>query len=101
MMWLLVAHACRLRFVLLRSPINSWNRQPYLTLDANGIPTVNITENSIHHNMILAGYGGTFPLDHDDGSSNYHDHHNVLLYGPAKNWQGHSKRFVDNLQVYV
>lgn len=44
--------------------------------------------------------GGEYPIDHDDGSSEYHDHHNVLMFGPAKQWQGHSKRFESNIQIF-
>ena len=54
-------------------PINSWDRNSYVTLDpATGKPRVNYSETSIHHNMIIAGgmhgNGGEFPIDHDDGS---------------------------------
>jgi hypothetical protein len=35
----------------------------------------------------MAGSGtSTYPIDHDDCSSSYHDHHNVLLFGPTKQW---------------
>jgi len=83
-------------------PINTWNRQAYLTLDPEtGKPTVNQTENEIHRNFIMAGTGtATFPIDHDDGSSTYHDHHNALFFGPAKQWEGHSKRTISNIQVW-
>ena len=38
-------------------------------------------------NFIMAGSGtSTYPIDHDDCSSSYHDHHNVLLFGPTKQW---------------
>ena len=29
-------------------------------------------------------YHSTWPIDHDDGSCYYHDHHNFLIYGGAK-----------------
>ena len=57
--------------------------------------------NQIARNFIMAGTGeSTYPIDHDDCSSFYHDHHNVLLFGGAKQWGGHSKRAVDNLQIW-
>lgn len=87
-------------------PINSWDRNSYVTLDpTTGKPRVNYSETSIHHNLIVAGgmngKGGEFPIDHDDGSASYFDHHNVLCFGPAKQWQGHSKRFENNLQIFA
>jgi hypothetical protein len=86
-------------------PINSWDRQAYLTLDpATGrarSATSEVTENEIARNFIMAGTGeSTYPIDHDDCSACYYDHHNVLLFGPAKQWGGHSKRAVDNLQIW-
>eukprot|EP01046_Picozoa_sp_COSAG06_P034270 COSAG06_NODE_3578_length_5160_cov_13.296779_3_plen_284_part_00 len=87
-------------------PVNSWDRNSYVSLDpATGKPRVNYSETSIHHNLIIAGgmngNGGEFPIDHDDGSASYFDHHNVLCFGPAKQWQGHSKRFENNLQIFA
>ena len=83
-------------------PINTWNRQAYLTVDpTTGKATVNQTVNLIHHNLIMAGTGAsTFPLDHDDGSASYHDHHNALFFGPTKQWEGATKRTTDNIQVW-
>lgn len=86
-------------------PVNSWNRQAYLTLDprtGTSRTSVNeVTDNVIQRNFIMAGTGtSTYPIDHDDCSASYHDHHNVLLFGPAKQWGGHSKRATNNLQIW-
>lgn len=86
-------------------PVNSWNRQAYLTLDPrSGNPRTSVrdvTQNEIRRNFIMAGTGtSTYPIDHDDCSANYNDHHNVLLFGPAKQWGGHSKHATSNLQIW-
>jgi hypothetical protein len=61
---------------------------------------VNVSINTIHHNFIIAGNDGAwFPIDHDDGSASYFDHHNFLLYGGHKNYLGHGKTFKHNVQV--
>jgi hypothetical protein len=87
------------------TPSINLNRQAYRTLDpATGLArssVEDVTVNEIRQNFIMAGSGvSTYPIDHDDCSARYHDHHNVLLFGPAKQWGGHSKRFTENLQIW-
>jgi hypothetical protein len=65
-------------------PINTWDRQPYLTTELDGSPQLQPKENVIYRNLLLNNYGSFYPIDHDDGSAFYHDHHNVLLYGGKK-----------------
>jgi hypothetical protein len=60
-------------------PINTWDRQPYLTTlkygsQASFTPLVR----TVRHNLIFANYGASEGLDSDDGSSWYHVHHNVF-----------------------
>ena len=38
----------------------------------------------VRHNIMWNNYHSTWPIDHDDGSCYYHDHHNFLIYGGAK-----------------
>ena len=82
-------------------PFNSWDRQPFLTKVRDGKTASLIpADNEISHNFIIANYYSSAPLDHDDGSSYYYDHHNVLAYGGYKNNIGHSKRAENNLFIY-
>jgi hypothetical protein len=81
-------------------PINTWDRQPYLT-DAvqRGLPSVWQHVNYIHHNILFKDYHSGYPIDHDDGSCFYEDSYNFLLYGGRKNYLGHSK--TDHHEIYV
>ena len=81
-------------------PINTWDRQPYLT-DAkqSGVPSLWQHESYIHHNMIVKNYHSVWPIDHDDGSCYYEDSYNFLVYGGKKNYLGHSK--LDHHEIYV
>ena len=81
-------------------PINSWDRQPYLT-DAvePGVPSLWQHYSYIHHNTLLKNYGTLWPLDHDDGSCFYEDSYNFQIYGGKKNYLGHST--IDHHEIYV
>ena len=37
-------------------PYNSWNRQPFLTLGADGVPTMRPEWRNIHHNFFVDNY---------------------------------------------
>jgi hypothetical protein len=81
-------------------PINSWDRQPYLT-DAvqAGLPSLWQHVSYIHHNTLFNNYRSVWPIDHDDGSCFYEDSYNFLVYGGKKNYLGHSK--TDHHEIYV
>jgi hypothetical protein len=81
-------------------PINSWDRQPYLT-DAvqPGLPSLWQHVSYIHHNTLFNNYRSVWPIDHDDGSCFYEDSYNFLVYGGKKNYLGHSK--TDHHEIYV
>jgi hypothetical protein len=82
-------------------PINTWDRQPYLT-DAvqPGLPSVWQHESYIHHNTLFNNYRTVWPIDHDDGSCFYEDSFNFQMYGGKKNFLGHSKTDHDEIYVY-
>ena len=82
-------------------PINSWDRQPYLTKILDG-KTMSLTpaESIITQNLIIGNYHSFWPIDHDDGSCYYTDTHNVIAYGGAKNYLGHSKVTTNNMYIY-
>jgi hypothetical protein len=81
-------------------PINSWDRQPFLT-DAvqPGLPSLWQHTSYIHHNTLFNNYRSVWPLDHDDGSCFYEDSYNFQVYGGKKNFLGHSK--TDHHEIYV
>jgi hypothetical protein len=81
-------------------PINSWDRQPYLT-DAlqPGLPSIWQHESYTHHNTLVNNYHSVWPIDHDDGSCFYEDSYNFQIYGGKKNYLGHSK--TDHHEIYV
>ena len=81
-------------------PINTWDRQPFLSdaLEA-GVPSLWQHTSYIHHNVVFNTYGSIWPLDHDDGSCFYEDSYNFIVYGGKKNYLGHSK--IDHDEIYV
>jgi hypothetical protein len=81
-------------------PINTWDRQPYLT-DAvqPGLPSLWQHQSYIHHNTLFGNYRVNYPIDHDDGSCFYEDSYNFQVHGSKKNLMGHSK--IDHHEIYV
>jgi hypothetical protein len=81
-------------------PINTWDRQPFLS-DAvqPGVPSLWQHVSYIHHNTLFNNYNCIWPIDHDDGSCLYEDSYNFHVYGGKKNYLGHSK--TDHHQIYV
>ena len=62
-------------------PFNLWDREPFLTKVRDGREASLIpADNEISHNFIIANYYSSVPLDHNDGSFYYYDHHNVLAF---------------------
>ena len=85
-------------------PFNSWGRVPFVTTFPNGSDSGGLKPlaDEISYNMLVAGGGANSgAADHDDGSSFYEDHHNVMIYGGHKsNFFGHSKRSTANLMAF-
>ena len=40
-------------------PINSWDRQPFLTTIRNGTPSTQMAWRDVRHNIVIANYGGS------------------------------------------
>lgn len=59
-------------------PLNSWDRQPF-SMSAGALPVPAVTDT--FQNFIFADYQGVKALDHDDGSSFFFDHSNVIYMG--------------------
>lgn len=88
-------------------PINTWNRAAYMHLGVDGVPTDVPEWTHISKNFIMNGptgnrdLGNLFPaIDNDDGSAYFSAEGNVLVYGGAKNYLGHDKRWVGNLILF-
>ena len=83
-------------------PINSWDRQPFLTTLLDGtIPSFNPIRRSISFNLIFANYGASEAVDNDDGSSWYHIFRNVMYWanGFKMDYGGHDSIFEDNIVI--
>jgi Right handed beta helix region len=86
-------------------PINTWDRQPFLTtLRNNGttiMPSFSPLMRTIARNFIFANYGASEGVDNDDGSSWYHIHHNVFYdsEGFKMDYGGHDSVYEDNLVI--
>jgi hypothetical protein len=80
-------------------PINSWDRQPFLTKLRNGTATFVPLNRTITRNFIVANYGASQGVDNDDGSSWYHIKSNVFYTaeGFKMDYGGHDSLFEDNL----
>lgn len=60
-------------------PINSWDRQPFLTTLRDGVTkSFEPLPREINGNFIIANYGASQGVDNDDGSSWFHIHHNLF-----------------------
>ncbi len=81
-------------------PINTWDRQPYLTKVRNGSASLTPAMSSITQNFIIANYYSLFPIDHDDGSAYYNDTYNFNIYGGFKDYLGHSVTADNNVYIY-
>jgi len=80
-------------------PFNSWDRQPYLTLNGNSVSIIP-QQNTITKNFIINDYQSVWAIDHDDGSAFYNDTMNFMIYGGCKNYLGHDKSCTNNVIVY-
>lgn len=83
-------------------PINSWDRQPYLTDIRYGVkkPSYEPADTEVVRNFIIANYGGSQGFDNDDGSS-YYDIHENFIYGEGlkQDYGGHDSRYTNNVNV--
>lgn len=83
-------------------PINSWDRQPFLTDLLDGFtPSFVPIRRIISYNLIFANYGANQGIDNDDGSSWFHAYRNVMYWsnGFKMDYGGHDSIFEDNLVI--
>ena len=87
-----------------KGPFNSWDRQPFLTEVAalpDHVPSLIPAYNVIANNFFTANYGAGFGVDNDDTSSYYKIHDNFFFLGGGVkcDYDGHEKRFYNNLML--
>jgi hypothetical protein len=87
-------------------PINSWDRQPFLTDVRNGpggAPSYDAALTDISSNFVIANYGASQGVDNDDGSSWYDIHDNFFFdaEGLKQDFGGHDSRYHHNVNYVV
>ena len=65
-------------------PINSWDRNAFISDVKYGYPSYTAEMNHVGHNMIIANYGASQGFDTDDGSSWYDIHDNFMFMADGK-----------------
>ena len=83
-------------------PINSWDRQPFLTTVRTGQPSTIMAFRHVFGNFLISNYGGSKQIDNDDGSLFWKNYENVMVYGWAQKFKcggiqsyGNYKAFID------
>jgi hypothetical protein len=85
-------------------PLNSWDRQPFLTTVRTGEPSLVMAVREIHHNFFIDNYSPQEAVDNDDGSNYYHTHHNFLVYGSyglKSDYGGHDNHHDHNIYAFL
>eukprot|EP00750_Incisomonas_marina_P033658 INCI9923.3.p1 GENE.INCI9923.3~~INCI9923.3.p1 ORF type:complete len:923 (-),score=130.23 INCI9923.3:2785-5553(-) len=82
-------------------PINSWDRQPFLTTVRNGTASTLMEWREVYHNFIVANYGGSKEVDNDDGSLFWRIHDNTMLYGWSQKFKCGGIESWNNLKAFV
>jgi len=83
-------------------PINSWDRQAFLTKLKDGkTASFDPLPRIIRSNFIIANYGGSQGIDNDDGSSWFHIHHNLFYHahGFKMDYGGHDSIYEYNMAM--
>jgi len=82
-------------------PINSWDRQPFLTTVKNGTATTEMAFRNVWRNFIIANYGGAKEVDNDDGSLFWNIHSNFMAYGWAQKFKCGAIYSYDNVKAFL
>jgi len=79
---------------------NSWDRQPFLSLDDEGKPTYVSKTNEITRNFMINDINSQEAVDNDDGSAYYDTHHNFFPFssgGQKNDFEGHDNSHHHNI----
>lgn len=82
-------------------PINSWDRQPFLTTVRDGMPSTQMAWRDVTRNLVVANYGGVKEVDTDDGSLFWRVHGNVMWFGWGMKFKCGAIESFDNLKLYI
>eukprot|EP01083_Nonionella_stella_P210991 763348_1 len=86
-------------------PINTWDRQVYVTKVNDGVtPSYIKAYDHIYQNFLISNYDGIWCVDDDDGSNYYYIYNNFQVYatgGLKNNFGGHNIRHYNNIYGYV
>jgi len=83
-------------------PINSWDRQPFLTTLKDGkTASFDPLPRIVRNNFIIANYNAAQGIDNDDGSSWFHIHHNLFYQaeGFKMDYGGHDSIYEYNMAM--
>jgi len=82
-------------------PINSWDRQPFITTILNGTPTSQMAWRDVTRNVVISNYGGLKEVDNDDGSLFYKVHHNFMAYGWGQKFKCGGIESFNNVKAFI
>ena len=82
-------------------PINSWDRQPFITTVRDGTPSALMAWRRVEANLVVANYGGSKEVDNDDGSLYWRVTRNVMVYGWGQKFKCGGIESFGNLKAYI
>eukprot|EP01062_Namystynia_karyoxenos_P003506 TRINITY_DN11258_c0_g1_i1.p1 TRINITY_DN11258_c0_g1~~TRINITY_DN11258_c0_g1_i1.p1 ORF type:complete len:903 (+),score=355.61 TRINITY_DN11258_c0_g1_i1:80-2788(+) len=82
-------------------PINSWDRQPFLTTVRDGTPSMQMAWREVYGNFLVANYGGSKEVDTDDGSLFWRIHDNYMQYGWSQKFKCGGIESFRNYKAFV
>merc|ERR1719266_521512 len=82
-------------------PINSWDRQPFLTTVRDGTPSTVMAFRHVWRNLIIANYGGSKEVDNDDGSLFWKIWSNFMVYGWGQKFKCGGIYSYNNIKAFL
>lgn len=82
-------------------PINSWDRQPFITTVLNGKPSTQMAFRHVYGNYLISNYGGSKEIDNDDGSLFWRNYDNVMVYGWSQKFKCGAIYSYGNYKIFV
>ena len=82
-------------------PINSWDRQGFLTTVRTGQPSMQMAFRQVKHNIVISNYGGSKEVDNDDGSLFWNITSNFMAYGWAQKFKCGGIYSAHNVKAFI
>jgi len=82
-------------------PINSWDRQAFLTTIRTGEPSMVMAWRQVTRNIVIANYGGSKEVDNDDGSLFWNVTNNFMAYGWVQKFKCGAIYSSGNVKAYI